>query len=233
MAFGSRTLSGPRLPPQRGAATHLVVLCHGYGADGNDLIGLAPYWQRQLPTAAFVAPNAPERCPGSPGYQWFPIARLDPAEMQRGVIKAAAALDAFLDAELARHHLAPERLALVGFSQGTMMSLHVGLERARKPAAILGFSGMFAAAQNPPALGPDTPPIRLVHGDADPMIPPEALFMSAAALGGAGAAVQWHVSPGIAHSIDETGLALGGRFLAMAFRGLLKRPQPSVSCAIV
>ncbi len=101
MALG-RPLSGPRLPPQRGPATHLVVLCHGYGADGNDLIGLAPHWQRELPTAVFVAPNAPEPVAGAPGYQWFPITRLDPGEMQRGVEAASGALNAFLDAELAR-----------------------------------------------------------------------------------------------------------------------------------
>ncbi len=83
-----RPLTGPRLPPARGKATHLVVLCHGYGADGNDLIGLAPLWQRMLPTAAFVAPNAPEPCAGAPsGYQWFPISRIDPQEMKRGVGK--------------------------------------------------------------------------------------------------------------------------------------------------
>ena len=132
-----RALTGPRLPPARGRATHLVVLCHGYGADGNDLIGLAPHWQRLLPTVAFAAPNAPEPCAGSPsGYQWFPISRLDPADMQRGVESAADVLEAFLAAELARLELPAERLALVGFSQGTMMSLHVGL--ARKPAAIIG-----------------------------------------------------------------------------------------------
>ena len=232
VTFGVRALSGPRLPPVRGAATHLIVLCHGYGADGNDLIGLAPYWQRLLPTAAFVAPNAPERCPGSPGYQWFPISRLDPSEMQRGVTKAGALLDAFLDAELARHQLSADRLALVGFSQGTMMSLHVGLGRPSKPAAIVGFSGMFAAAEDPPVLGPDIPPVLLVHGDADTMIPIEALFASASALGRAGAAVQWHISPGIGHSIDEQGLALGGTFLALALRGQLKRDAPSISCAI-
>ena len=107
MALG-RPLSGPRLPPQRGASTHLVVLCHGYGADGNDLIGLAPHWQRALPTVAFVAPNAPEPCAGAPsGYQWFPTSRLDPGEMQRGVEAAAGALNSFLDAELARLELPP------------------------------------------------------------------------------------------------------------------------------
>ncbi len=232
MAFGNRTLSGPRLPPARGAATHLVVLCHGYGADGNDLIGLAPYWQKLLPTAAFVAPNAPERCPGSPGYQWFPISRLDPGEMQRGVTRVGPVLDAFVDTELARHQLSADRLALVGFSQGTMMSLHVGLGRAAKPAAIVGFSGMFAAAESPPALGADAPPILLVHGDADPMIPIEALFVSVGALGRAGAAVQWHVSSGIGHSIDEQGLALGGSFLAMALRGQLRRNASPICCTI-
>jgi phospholipase/carboxylesterase len=223
-------LSGPRLPPREGVATHLVVLCHGYGADGNDLIGLAPYWQEMLPSVAFAAPNAPERCAGSPGYQWFPISRLDPDEMARGVEAAAPALDAFLDAELARLGLPPDRLALVGFSQGTMMSLQVGLRRPVKPAAIVGYSGVLAGA--PPALGADTPPILLVHGDADPMIPADALFMTATALGRAGAAVQWHLSPGIGHSIDETGLALGGIFLAMALSGLLARGVGEIGCAL-
>src|SRR5215472_16709374 len=134
MAIGARMLSGPRLPPARGKATHLVVLVHGYGADGNDLIGLAPHWQRMLPTVAFVAPNAPEPCAGAPmGYQWFPISRLDPHEMRRGVESAAESLNAFLDSELKRLELANDRLALVGFSQGTMMSLHVGLSRPQKP----------------------------------------------------------------------------------------------------
>ncbi len=223
-------LSGPSLPPARGPATHLVVLCHGYGADGNDLIGLAPYWQGALPTVAFAAPNAPQRCAGAPGYQWFPISRLDPAEMAKGVESAAPMLDEFLDAELARLGLPPERLALVGFSQGTMLSLHVGLRRAVKPAAIVGYSGVLAGAV--PKLGADAPPILLAHGDADPMIPADALFLSATTLGHAGAAVQWHLSPGLGHSIDEAGLALGGEFLAMALRGILKRGESEISCPI-
>ena len=226
-----RQLTGPRLPPLRGKATHLVVLVHGYGADGNDLIGLAPHWQRELPTVTFAAPNAPEPCAaGGSGYQWFPISRLDPSEMQRGVELAAPVLENFLDAELARLELPPERLALVGFSQGTMMSLHVGLRRASKPAAIVGYSGMLAGA--PPASGANTPPILLIHGDADPMIPPAALFASATALGQADAAVQWHISPGTGHSIDETGLVMGGDFLLRAFRGQLARVAEQISCAL-
>src|SRR5271170_2853062 len=180
--MAGRPLTGPRLPAARGAATHLVVLCHGYGADGNDLIGLAPHWQRLMPTVSFVAPNAPEPCAAGPGYQWFPISRLDPAAMRQGVEQAGATLDAFLDAELARANLPEDRLALVGFSQGTMMSLHVGLKR--KPAAIVGYSGLLA--DTPPARYDDPPPVLLVHGDADPMIAPDYLFASAAALGRAG-----------------------------------------------
>ena len=231
MALG--TLSGPRLPAQRGAATHLVVLLHGYGADGNDLIGLAPHWQRALPTATFVAPNAPEACAGAPsGYQWFPISRLDPAEMLRGVQSAAEILNGFLDAEVARLGLGSDRLALVGFSQGTMMSLHVGLSRAAKPAVIVGYSGMLPGGENLPALSPDAPPVLLVHGDADPMIPVQALFASTAALGRAGAQVQWHIAAGVGHGIDPVGLEMGGRFLTMGFRGQLARRGAEISCPV-
>ncbi len=230
MSFATRMLTGPRLPAARGPATRLVVLCHGYGADGNDLIGLAPHWQRLLPTASFVAPNAPEPCAAGPGYQWFPISRLDPQAMQKGVEAAAASLESFLDAELARAGLPGERLALVGFSQGTMMSLHVGLRRTPRPAAIVGYSGMLAAPPTPGGTAP--PPILLIHGDTDPMIPPEFLFTSAAALGRAGAAVQWHISPDTPHAIDASGLALGGAFLNFAFRGLLDPGKAQLSCPV-
>src|SRR5947199_3576690 len=226
-------LSGPRLRPARGPATHLVALCHGYGADGNDLIGLAPMWQRLLPTVAFAAPNAPERCAGAPsGYQWFPISRLEPEAMRAGVESAAAGLNAFLDGELARHELPPDRLALVGFSQGTMLSLHVGLRRPVKPAAIVGYSGLLTETENIEQYAREAPPILLIHGDADQMIPAQFLFTSAAALGRAGATVQWHLSPNVGHSTDEHGLALGGTFLAMAFRGLLQRAGAEISCSV-
>jgi phospholipase/carboxylesterase len=209
-------LSGPTLPAARGAATHLVVLVHGYGADGQDLIGLAPHWQSLLPTAAFAAPNAPMRIPGGPGYQWFPISRIDPHEMQKGVEAAGPALDAYLDGELARLGLPPERLALVGFSQGTMLSLHLGLRR--KVAAIVGFSGLLAGA--PPA--GDMPPVLLTHGDSDTVIPAPAMFLAANQLGLAGARVQWHLARGMGHGIDPEGLAMAGQFLNLAFAGLLK-----------
>ena len=211
-------MAGPTLAPKRGPATHLVVLVHGYGADGNDLIGLAAHWQDLLPTVAFAAPNAPTKTPGAPGYQWFPITRIDPHLMQHGVEMAGPVLDEYLDAELARLGIPAENLALAGFSQGTMLSLHVGLRRKVKPAAIVGFSGMLAGV--PPTA--DIPPILLTHGDADQVIPPQAMFMAALALGQAGACVQWHLAPGMGHGIDPEGLAIAGEFLNLGFRGLLK-----------
>jgi phospholipase/carboxylesterase len=216
-------LSGPTLPAARGPASHLVVLVHGYGADGQDLIGLAPHWQKLLPTAAFAAPNAPARVPGGPGYQWFPISRIDPHEMQKGVEVAGPVLDVYLDGELARLGLPPERLALVGFSQGTMLSLHLGLRRKVRPAAIVGFSGLLAGA--PPA--GEMPPILLTHGDSDTVIPPQAMFLAAAQLGLAGARVQWHLAPGMGHGIDPEGMAMAGQFLNLAFAGLLKSDGPA------
>jgi len=211
-------LSGPTLPPARGPATHLVVLVHGYGADGRDLIGLAEHWRDLLPTVAFAAPNAPMRVPGSPGYQWFPISRIDPHEMQKGVEVAGPGLDEYLDGELARLGLTPDRLALVGFSQGTMLSLHLGLRRKVRPAAIVGFSGLLPGA--PP--DGDIPPILLTHGDRDTVIPAPAMFLAANQLAVAGARVQWHLAPGMGHGIDPEGLAMAGQFLNLAFAGLLR-----------
>jgi phospholipase/carboxylesterase len=127
-------LDGPRLSPKSGSAQQLVVFLHGYGADGNDLIDIGRAWQQMLPNAAFVSPHAPEPCGQAPvGRQWFPLTMRDPNERWLGVNKAAPTLAHFLDAELARHKLPPSALALVGFSQGTMMALHMGLRRAQRP----------------------------------------------------------------------------------------------------
>ncbi len=180
--MASRLLTGPRLAAAQGPATTLVVLVHGYGADGNDLISLAQHWQDLLPDTEFVAPNAPDRVPGAPsGFQWFGLTRRDPQEMAQGVRAAGPVLEEFLEAEQARLGIGPERTALVGFSQGTMLSLHVGLNRP--VAAIVGFSGLLAA---PPQEGTGTPPIFLAHGSADPVIPVNAMFAAASLLGAAG-----------------------------------------------
>jgi phospholipase/carboxylesterase len=218
-----RPLSGPRLEPVKGPASHLVVLVHGYGSDGKDLIGLAPHWQEAMPGAGFVAPNAPDPLPGSPGYQWFPISRIEPQEMRKGVESVGSVLDQFLDTELARLSLPPERLILVGFSQGTMLALHVGLRRKIAPAAIVGLSGMLAGS---PPRRMDGPPIFLAHGDADDIVPVQAMLVAASSLGDAGYTVQWHLAQGIGHGVDPETISLAGDFLAQACRGLLAFSGP-------
>jgi phospholipase/carboxylesterase len=212
------TIDGPRLPAASGKATSLVVFLHGYGADGNDLIAIAREWRRLMPDAAFVAPHAPERCMASPqGRQWFPLTFRDPDERRRGVLAARPGLDAFLDSELARNGLSSDRLALVGFSQGTMMALHAGLRRKTPPAAILGYSGMLVS---PETLAETTgkPPILLVHGDRDDVIPVDALFAATEALGAAEIPVEWHLSAGLGHGIDGEGLRQGAAFLASSLK---------------
>ncbi len=215
-------IDGPRLPARSRQPRNLVVFLHGYGADGHDLIEIGRQWQSWLPDAEFVAPHAPERCAQAPnGRQWFPLTFRDPGERWRGVVSARPGLDAFLDAELARLGLDESRLALVGFSQGTMMALHTGLRRSRRLAAILGYSGLLVAPEPPEASEDDPPrekpPILLVHGDADQVIPLEALFQSANDLGGAGIPCEWHLSLGVGHGIDPAGLRHGGLFLARSF----------------
>jgi phospholipase/carboxylesterase len=213
-------LDGPRLAPRSGPARHLVVFLHGYGADGNDLIDIGRAWQPLLPHAAFVSPHAPQACAQAPGgRQWFPLTLRDPHERWTGVNAAGPGLDRFLDAELKRQKLGPEALALVGFSQGTMMALHVGVRRTAAPAAIVGYSGLFARPGNGP---PETvaaeirarPPILLVHGERDDLIPADALFDAAQSLAALGIPTEWHLSYGIGHGIDEEGLRHGGEFLA-------------------
>jgi phospholipase/carboxylesterase len=218
-------LDGPRLAPQSGAAQQLVVFLHGYGADGNDLIDIGRAWQQYLPHAAFVSPHAPEPCGQAPvGRQWFPLTFRDPNERWLGVNKAAPTLERFLDAELTRHKLSPDTLALVGFSQGTMMALHVGLRRAASPAAIVGYSGLLVVPPDVDAKAfadeiKSRPPVLLVHGDQDDLIPPQALFQATQGLAALGVPVEWHLSPGIGHGIDPEGLRHGGEFLARRWRG--------------
>jgi len=216
-------IDGPRLNPRSGTARQLVVFLHGYGADGNDLIAIGQAWQPLMPDAAFVSPHAPEPCGMAPsGRQWFELTFRNPLERWTGVNKAAPVLEQFLDAELARHSLPASALALVGFSQGTMMALHVGLRRAVAPAAIVGYSGMLVLPEDE---SPGTvaaqirsrPPVLLIHGEADDLIPVQALFQATDDLAALEVPVEWHISPGIGHGIDQEGLRHGGEFLARAY----------------
>ena len=229
-----KQLTGPKLLPAGGGPPRrMVILLHGYGADGNDLIGLAPNWQRRLPDAVFLSPHAPEPCEMSPtGRQWFSIGHYDPtragrdpqqaaaaaAERLAGAERAAPVLNGFIDHELERYGLGDDRLALVGFSQGTMMSLYVGLRRPSALAGILGFSGALPGADTLSQEIRSTPPVMLIHGDADELVPVQSMFDAAAGLGAAGVAVQWHISNGVGHGIAPDGLELGGYFLANALQ---------------
>jgi len=216
-------LDGPRIEPRSGIAKQLVVFLHGYGADGNDLIDIGRAWQGLLADAALVSPHAPRPCGQAPvGREWFALTFRDPDERWKGVNAAAPGLDAFLNAELKRRNLPPSALALVGFSQGTMMALHVGLRRAVQPAAIVGYSGMLvmpgdAMSDSFAAEIKSKPPVLLIHGDEDQLIPVEALTRSAQGLAALGVPAQWHVSPGVGHGIDQEGLRHGGEFLAQQF----------------
>ena len=208
-------MDGPRLAPASGGGPRsLVVFLHGFGADGNDLIGLGREWARELPHTAFVSPNAPQLSPGAPmGRQWFALTMRDPHEFSRGVAAARPGLDAFLDAELARHKLDETATALVGFSQGTMMALHIGPLRPRRLAGILGYSGLLADPSALQAAGAQKPPVLLIHGDRDDLIPVASVFSAAQGLAAAGIPVEWHISQGVPHGIGPDGLELGAKFL--------------------
>ncbi len=208
-------LAGPsRKPASGGAPKQLVVLLHGLGADGNDLIGLAPYWAPLLPDAEFLSPDAPFPCDMAPyGRQWFSVQNRTPETALAGARAAAPILDAFLDDALAKRGLEAPQLALVGFSQGAMMSLFVGPRRPAAPAAIVAYSGALIAPQLLATEMRGKPPILVVHGDADPVVPPSMLPAAVAALKNYGIAVEELLRPGLGHGIDEEGLARGGAFL--------------------
>jgi phospholipase/carboxylesterase len=222
-------LDGPRLPPAAGgAAKQLVAFLHGYGADGNDLIALGREWAKLLPHAAFVSPHAPEPCGMAPmGRQWFDLTLGDMKAIALGVKRAAPSVDAFLDAELKRLGLGSRALALVGFSQGTMMALAVGLKRSPSPAAIVGYSGALATVEALPKDPASAPAILLVHGDMDEVIPVDAMLIAREQLAQAGLAVEWHLAQGIGHGIDGEGLRLGGAFLKQAFAAAAQLTQGS------
>ena len=210
-------LSGPMLPPAAGGMPRqLVVLLHGYGADGNDLLDLGRHWAELLPEALFVAPNAPEPCAGNPfGFQWFALALDRTISRVAGVPETSGVLVNFLAELWGQTGLAARDTVLVGFSQGAMMALHVGLALAEPPAGIVSFSGALVL---PEGLGQGAlPPVCLVHGDNDQVVDPGLSAAAAQTLSAAGVAVSYHVSPGTAHGISPDGLAFATAFLQGCF----------------
>ena len=208
-------IDGPSHGPHNGGKPgHFVVLLHGYGADGNDLIGLAPVLAPLMPDVVFHAPNAPYPCEGNPmGFQWFGISRLDPQVAAAGARSAAPFVDTFLDDTMAKYGLDESRTALVGFSQGTMMALQVGLRREKQIAGIVGFSGMLAGPEALKGEIKSRPPVLLVHGDSDEMLPAALTQRAAQVLQDNDVKVAVHIAEGIGHGIDQTGLSHAARFL--------------------
>ena len=214
----TRVLQSGRKEPLSGTTRSVVVFLHGYGANGADLLGIADVLAEHLPDTLFVAPDAPESIPGMPfGYQWFPIPWIDGSseeEAERGLMAASEDLNAYLDALMVDEDVLPEQVVLFGFSQGTMMSLHVAPRREDEVAGIVAFSGRLLS---PELLKDETvsrPPVLLVHGDADDVVPPQSLPQAAEALQDAGwDEVYAHIMKGTAHGIAPDGLQVALAFM--------------------
>lgn len=209
-------ISGPIIEPSSGnSPKQMIIFVHGYGADGNDLIGLANYFQSTLPEVIFLSPHAPEACSMNPsGYQWFDLTSTDPAVLWSKILVAADHLNEFIDSKLLEYNIAEENLALIGFSQGTMMSLHVSLRRKNTMAAVLGYSGRLIGAD---LLKDDLiskPSIYLIHGDQDPMVPYQESLTAEKVLKEYSIDIKTHISEHTQHSIAEDGLRIGVDFLA-------------------
>jgi phospholipase/carboxylesterase len=213
----TETLASRRRAALSGETGSVVVLLHGYGADGTDLLGLADPLAPHMPDTVFVAPDAPERCKNNPfGFQWFPIPWLDGSSEEAAAASlsvSAELLDAFLDGVLESEGVRPDRLVLLGFSQGTMMSLHVAPRRAEPVAGVVGFSGRLLAPERLAAEAVSKPPVLLVHGDADDVVPVASLREAGDALTAAGFETYGHVMRGTAHGIAPDGLSVALAFM--------------------
>lgn len=222
--------SGPTLAPASGQKpASAAIFLHGYGSNGDDLIGLAPFFAQALPRTVFYSPNAPERWEGGflGGFQWFSLTGYDPEAMRRdparmgqayqrmyeGAGKAAVYLNGYIDQVMAHHDLTPDKVALIGFSQGTMMSLHVSLRRPEPLAGIVGFSGAMVGGDKLAAEIRSRPPVILIHGEADPVVPVEALGEIKKILAANTVPFEAHTIPGLQHGIDGTGATLAANFL--------------------
>ena len=214
----TRVLTTGRKAPLSGETRSAVIFLHGYGANGADLLGLADPLAEHLPDTLFLAPDAPEHCAGSPmGYQWFPIPWIDGSsqeESMRGMQSAIQDLNAFLDGVMVDEDLLPEQVVLFGFSQGTMMALHVAPRREDPVAGVVAFSGRLLSPDLLADEAVSRPAIMLIHGDQDDVVPVQSLPEAAEALQGAGfQEVFAHIQKGTAHGIAPDGLSVALAFI--------------------
>jgi len=212
----SAVLQGPRLSPLAGSATGLAILLHGYGSNGADMIAFARHVQPLFPQLEFFAPDAPLGL-GPTGRRWFELSSLSITAIWGGVREAAPALSQLIDTERDRLGIADRQIVLIGFSQGTIMALHVGLRRRAPVGAILGYSGMLAGGPAQLADITARPPVTLIHGSQDQVVPLVAMQAGAAALQAAGVPVRTLVVPDLGHTIDPQGLAAGVEVLRSVF----------------
>ena len=194
----------------------IILLLHGYGSNGRDLISLAPFWAKAVPDAIFISPDAPFPCEAGMGFQWFSLMEYTQAALLRGTKEAHPILDSYIDALLHEYNLTDKDLALVGFSQGTMMSLYTGIRRANKIAGVLGYSGALIHENDLAPL--PKPPIHLIHGQADPVVTVERYESAKSDLTDAGFTVSGHSTPHLEHSIDEDGIQSGASFIETIFQ---------------
>lgn len=213
-----KIVNGASLQPRSGGKPkQIVLLLHGFGSNGQDMISLAPTWQQALPDALFLAPHAPQRSIAGIGYQWWALSDISPRALALGVVSAAPAIEAFIDRKLDQYGLTNADLAIVGFSQGTMIALHVGLRRKQRVAAIVGYSGMLTGGAELKHEIQSRPPVLLVHGSHDAIVPVAALHTAEAELKRLEVQVTTHVSNGIEHTVDPVGLRLGCEFVRAGF----------------
>lgn len=192
----------------------MVILLHGLGANGQDLIGLARYWEEVLPDTIFISPDAPFPCDMAPvGFQWFSLQDWSPESILDGVKTAAPILNDFIQTLLDKYHVTPDKLVLAGFSQGTMMSLYVAPRMDEKIAGVLGYSGALVGGEGLTEAGIHKMPVRLIHGDVDMVVPVQAYLMAKSSLEAAGFSVSGGITRGLPHSIDEDGIESGAEFL--------------------
>jgi phospholipase/carboxylesterase len=211
----TKIVNGASRQPLSGSAPRqIVLLLHGFGSSGSDLISFVPHWQQALPDALFLAPHAPQRCAFGGGYQWWALNSFTPQALAAGAASAAGAVDALIDRKLDQYGLSEAQLAIVGFSQGTMMALHVGLRRKKALAGIVGYSGMLTGGRDLVHQVVTRPPVLLVHGSADRVVPVGALHGAEATLRRIGVDVTTHVSAGVGHTVDPVGLRMGVDFVA-------------------